>query len=356
MENRCSLGEKEMASKTSLVVASIHYPTAAMLQLAERATAHGMPFYVIGDLTMPADFDLPGCDFYDVARQSTLEFKLASRFPATVCSYARKNIGYLLAMQSGARIIKETDDDNFPLSGFWHSATPRQFAHLLQSPGWENVYRYFTTHRPIWPRGLPLDAIHSPLPHFDELEAMLCTCPIQQGLVDQDPDVDAIYRLVTPKHREVYFGQKRLIALAEKCWCPFNSQNTTWFEDAFPLMYLPLGCSMRLTDIWRSFVAQRIAWENNWHVLFAAPTMYQVRNEHDLMKDFRDEIMGYVHNRRIGEELDKLSLLPGVAHIRENMLRCYDVLVSMGLLDSGELVSLGCWLSDVAMLRSSRGA
>ena len=47
-----------------------------------------------------------------------------------------------------------------------------------------------------------------------------------------------------------------------------------------------------MTDIWRSFVAQRIAWTNNWSVLFDEPTVWQERNEHDLMRDFRDEVPG----------------------------------------------------------------
>ena len=37
-----------------------------------------------------------------------------------------------------------------------------------------------------------------------------------------------------------------------------NSQNTLWFKKIFPLMYLPVTCSMRCTDIWRSLIALRI--------------------------------------------------------------------------------------------------
>ena len=63
-----------------------------------------------------------------------------------------------------------------------------------------------------------------------------------------------------------------------------------------------------MTDIWRSFIAQRIAWENNWHVLFHAPTVWQERNAHNLMRDFADEIPGYLHNRSIGDALERLDL------------------------------------------------
>ena len=62
-----------------------------------------------------------------------------------------------------------------------------------------------------------------------------------------------------------------------------------------------------MTDIWRSFVAQRIAWANNWSILFHEPTVWQERNDHSLMRDFKDEVPGYLHNRRIGEVLDRLT-------------------------------------------------
>src|ERR1700691_4694073 len=96
------------------------------------------------------------------------------------------------------------------------------------------------------------------------------------------------------------------IALLGAC-CPFNSQNTTWFKEAFPLLYLPYYCSFRMTDIWRSFVAQRIAWTCGWPVLFHQSTMRQERNDHNLMNDFRDEISGYNNNALICNSLKELN-------------------------------------------------
>ncbi|MBV5271274.1 MAG: DUF288 domain-containing protein, partial [Afipia sp.] len=79
-----------------------------------------------------------------------------------------------------------------------------------------------------------------------------------------NPDVDAIYRLTLPLPQS--FREEQPVALGRNVWCPFNSQNTTWWKEAAPLLYLPSFCSFRMTDIWRSFVAQRIAWENGWHI------------------------------------------------------------------------------------------
>jgi hypothetical protein len=152
MESRYLLEGKEMTLKTSLVVISINRPTESMWKLAEGAKANKIKFFVIGDLGMPSDFamadgELYSCNFYGVDKQLALDFKLVKQFPPTQNCYARKNIGYLLAMQAGAQVIKETDDDNFPMPGFWKPAPKREYTSLINSPDWVNVYRYFTANR-----------------------------------------------------------------------------------------------------------------------------------------------------------------------------------------------------------------
>ncbi|MHC4265647.1 MAG: STELLO glycosyltransferase family protein, partial [Planctomycetota bacterium] len=67
---------------------------------------------------------------------------------------------------------------------------------------------------------------------------------------DDNPDVDAVYRLT--QRLPLTFRKDRRLALGNGSKCPFNSQNTTWFPDAYPLLYLPAYCSFRMTDIWRS--------------------------------------------------------------------------------------------------------
>jgi hypothetical protein len=105
-----------------------------------------------------------------------------------------------------------------------------------------------------------------------------------------------------------------------------------------------------MTDIWRSFVAQRICWENDWSLLFSPSSVYQERNEHDLMKDFEDEVPGYLHNETIATSLAALNLSAGIQNIPDNMLRCYRKLIELGLIDASELQLLEAWLDDLAAL------
>ena len=331
-----------------LVITSISAPNEALRMFARGCGENGYRFVVIGDSKSPETFDLEGCDFWSLGRQAESEFAYAKLCPTK--HYARKNIGYLLAVREKAAFIRDTDDDNLPRPSFWTAPERSQEVPALQKAGWVNVYRLFSEVN-IWPRGLPLDTIHDPLPEWETIQPSVSECPIQQGLADENPDVDAIYRLVLPLPQD--FRSDRRVALRSGAWCPFNSQNTTWFPEAFPLLYLPAYCSFRMTDIWRSFVAQRIAWANDWSILFHEPTVWQERNEHSLMRDFIDEIPGYVENARIAKELDGLAIKGGVKEIPDNLRLCYGKLVELGLIDALEIPLLEAWLSDLSSTSSA---
>ena len=331
-----------MPEQTALIVTSIAAPNAVLRSLASGCGEHNFQFIVIGDERSPADFQLEGCRFYSLAQQRELEFEFAGKCPTR--HYARKNIGYLIALSEGASVIVETDDDNFPEPEFWDERRRLQSVRVAAGAGWLNVYRYFTEAN-IWPRGLPLEQIRATLPEFETLARADVDCPIQQGLANENPDVDAIYRLALPLPQN--FRKDRRVALARDSWCPFNSQNTTWWRDAFLLLYLPAHCSFRMTDIWRSFVAQRIAWANDWAVLFHEPTVWQERNEHNLLRDFRDEVPGYLNNSAICDALGQLDIRQGVEHLGDNLRRCYEKLVSMELVGAQELDLIDAWLSDL---------
>jgi len=333
--------------KTYLVVTTISPPNKVLQELAAGCQSHNWNFILIGDTKSPKDFALAGSEYYDVEAQIASGLEYAKICPTR--HYARKNIGYLLAIKQGAESIVETDDDNLPLDSFWQESTLKVESKIIDKAGWVNVYKYFSD-ATIWPRGLPLDKINDPIPPYEGLSKSISECPIQQGLANDNPDVDAIYRLVLPL--PIRFQDEVKLALGEGTWCPFNSQNTVWFPAAYPLLYLPAYCSFRMTDIWRSFVAQRICWENGWRVLFYSPTVYQERNEHNLMRDFEDEVSGYLNNDKIARSLSELKLLSGEGQIPDNLRKCYDVLIKLGLVGDREAELVEAWLQDLGQFRA----
>jgi hypothetical protein len=168
---------------------------------------------------------------------------------------------------------------------------------------------------------------------------------VQQGLVNGSADVDAIWRLVMD--RDFHFDNRPSIHLEPGNWCPFNTQTTWWWPVAYPLLYIPSYCSFRMCDIWKSFVAQRCLWAVGIGVVFHSPEVFQDRNPHDLMVDFRDEIPGYEQNRRIAEILDGLNLDPREEAVGNNLRSCYANLIKHGIFPEKEIILVDAWLNDL---------
>jgi hypothetical protein len=325
------------------VMTTIQAPTPCARRTADRLGAAGGSLIVVGDKKGPARFDLPATRFVPLAEQLALPFRLAPLLPTG--HYVRKNLAYLLAFAGGAGRIFETDDDNAPLEDWGVRETSVNAARVTR-PGWFNVYRLFTD-QVIWPRGLPLRhardtaAVDDPAPKPVD-------SPIQQELANVAPDVDAAWRLTIASEPFAFAADRPSVHLAPGAWCPFNSQATWWFPPAFPLMYLPSTCTFRMTDIWRSLVAQRCVWELGHGLTFHAPRVEQERNVHDLMKDFEDEVPGYLKNEQIARTLEGLTLRPGAAAVTDNLVRCYEALIQIGVLRPEEMPMVRAWVEDTA--------
>ena len=179
-----------MTSKNQfcVVVTSIASPNIVLKNIAENCLKTKRDFLVIGDTKSPANFALQGCEFVSLATQKKLSFRLATH--CLEKHYARKNIGYLLALKKGYDVIVETDDDNMPKPDFWKHRIRTPKVNWIAESQWVNVYHYFSE-KNIWPRGFPLEFLQ-PDTSFNIQAPLVKTCPIQQGLADDNPDVDAI--------------------------------------------------------------------------------------------------------------------------------------------------------------------
>ena len=182
--------------KKTLIITSIANDKHPILkQFSVDCKNKNIDYIVIGDTKSPAEFQLEGCDFWSVDRQQTLPFHLAKITPTR--HYSRKNLGYLLAIKNGSTEIVETDDDNIPREEFWNSKQREVKCHVFENSGWVNVYHYFTKNM-VWPRGFPLEELQKKQISLSTLKMETANCPIQQGLADENPDVDAVYRLTYP--------------------------------------------------------------------------------------------------------------------------------------------------------------
>jgi hypothetical protein len=326
------------------VVTTIRGPTADVRTLARALDAVEGRLFVVGDRKGPQTYDCAGSRLISFAQQHQGRFELGRRLPAN--HYARKNLGYLEAVALGAPCVYETDDDTAPQEG-WRPRPLRADVQPLAPRSWVNVCRLYTDEL-IWPRGFPLELVRSTetWSHNWQTPQASVEAPLQTGLVDGSPDVDAIWRLVLNK--QIRFQTRPSVYVPPRTWTPVNSQNTWWYPAAYPFLYLPSCCSMRMTDILRGFVAQRCLWELGAGVVYHAADVFQDRSPHDLMRDFQDETVGYHHTREITNCLAELNLTGGTRARTGNLELCYRALVAQSLLPSEELDLLAVWLSDLA--------
>lgn len=269
----------------------------------EKLVALGTKVVVVGDLKTPKDWKFPGCIFLSVDDQKKLGYSIIDHIPYN--SYTRKNIGYLYAIANGAKFIFDTDDDNHPTA---ISGKPEEHLNFRQAqfssglvydadPNTTvvNPYVHFGQES-MWPRGYPLDAIGQ----TSSYKYSICktvTPAVQQGLVNGDPDVDAIFRLTRKsavQNLNITFDSRAPhVVLPSGIFAPYNSQNTFHTYEALWALVLPASVAFRVTDIWRGYWAQTLLWQIGQNLAFFPPNAVQVRNSHSYMNDFIQEDQVY---------------------------------------------------------------
>ena len=327
-----------MGKNRYIVITTINAPTEAILGFARRRDEYSL--IVIGDVKTPEEWSLVGADFHGHASQASLGFSLPESLPDN--HYSRKMIGYLVAIRAGAKSIIDTDDDNIPKPNFGFPDFEGQFEEVSSEELFVNPYSLFTDLR-IWPRGLPLGSVLSARPVIEGLSTANRSIGIWQGLADGDPDVDAVYRLTVGV--PCVFSERAPVLLRKGVVAPFNSQNTVFSEDVFALMYLPTTVSFRFTDILRSYVALPIMWGLGFYLGFTQATVFQERNHHDLMEDFRSELPMYLDAEKC---IDLVSKAVSSSHsLEENLVFAYEALAEEGIVGEKELRTLSLWLQDL---------
>ena len=281
--------------------------------------------------------------------QNKLNFDFVKKCPFN--SYARKNIGYLVSFNNDSEIIIETDDDNYPKKNFFKYLRLEHNVKETEGKDWVNVYsKFIKTKNSIWPRGLPLDKIEKRVSF--KKKRVKKKFFVKQGVCEGNPDVDAIYRIIN-KNIDIKFRNNFKFSLG-KAFSPLNSQNTIWSKEVFPLLYLPVTCSMRATDIWRGIIALNIIQKNNLSVLFFGTTMFQNRNMHNLAKDLKDEMPLYKDVNKAYEILKNLNLKKDKKNYLKNLLKSYQSLIKNNIFDKKELLFLNSWIKDLNIILNKK--
>ena len=237
-------------------------------------------------------------------------------------SFGRKNLGYLYAIASGARLIWDFDDDNALLSlppRILESREVRTVLEVRQKPEMDFCASFNpmplmgAKMLPSWPRGLPLSDIKN---KACQAEAYFVhhvardskAIGVFQSLANHDPDVDAIYRLTQPLPFDFdppYENQTVLIPTG--AYSPFNAQATLFTYEAMFILILPITVHGRVADIWRSYFGQRLLRDIGFEVAFTYPQVVQDRNSHNYLADLDSEQPLYMKSGKMIKLLQEWS-------------------------------------------------
>ncbi len=329
----------------TIVITSIFPPTTAV---AHFAALCGYRLIVVGDRKTPPDWSCNGAQFISLDAQNKTHWSLAKVMPEN--HYCRKMLGYLEAIALGSTVIIDTDDDNIPHPHWSFPIFDAVYDTVSEWQGFVNMYQLFTD-QPIWPRGLPLQLITTQFELEKRISRKASRVGIWQGLADDDPDVDAIYRLTCDV--PCRFRQREPVVLAQGVVCPFNSQNTAFRSELFPLLYLPTDVTFRFTDILRGIVAQPIMSLYGFSLGFTSATVRQERNPHDYLKDFVSEIPMYQFGQQALEIVE--NSIDQSETLEHNLIRAYAALTMHGITTGREMQTLAAWVEDLSRARSKDG-
>jgi len=325
-----------------IVLTTINHPNDVYSNFVQKPNVQCV---VIGDKKTPSNWYYPGTTFIGIEEQAHLGYCVEKYLP--ISHYSRKNIGYVYSKRNGAESIVDTDDDNFPASKWGYPIKSKSYLIANEDQGFINIYEYFQN-ADCWPRGFPLEEI---IPSKGKMHSLLLeksnkipAVGIWQGLVNGDPDVDAIFRL-THDEKEIFFSENAPIVLSKGCYCPINSQNTYFARDLSPLLYLPVTVSFRFTDILRGYVAQVVCCHKGYMFGFCSPNVQQIRNKHSYIRDFQDEIPMYNNVIRVVDISE--AEVKDSDSIEDNLFRIYRALAKEKIVTEHELITLNSFLKDM---------
>jgi hypothetical protein len=321
-----------------VIITTINKPTETILKHINNTE---YDVIIVGDNKTPDDYKKLNCIYLDIPSQNKLFPELSDLLPYN--HYCRKNIGYLYAIKKGYKIIYETDDDNIPYNNF---DTILQYNKLQmiteQNNVWINIFKYFTNNAYIWPRGFPLSLLKNDSKYLiqdtDKIPSII------NGLVENDPDVDALFRIICNHQDSIKWDKNKNVLINNTNMCVFNTQNTFWLNsELFICLLIPCSVSFRYCDILRGIINNIILKKTNNYIMYSSPNVIQNRNEHNLISDFKSEYEMYIHNENILNFIE--NNIENRTDVKELLYVIYNNLLVNNVITQKDIDILNIWIT-----------
>lgn len=354
------------------VSTSIFGPGEAMKRLSDH---EGWCTVVVGDKKGPqkGEYGMDSDKVIHISAEEQEEFMSSfATFEAVPWrTFGRKNLGFLFAVSQGAETIYDFDDDNVPLEGMPQSLHESDGMREVTSKdaNFVNVNRLFGDGTLSWPRGYPLDWIlpgqasaaqatqemklrtktHKHSARVKRGSVNVSEIGVEQSLAQENPDVDAIYRLT--RKLPLRFENLEPVVLQPGTYSPFNAQATLWHKPAFFAMLLPVTVNGRVSDILRSYVSQPLLWSHGLKVAFTSPQVEVTnRNPHNLVGDLAGEWPLYTQFSALLKDMDKKFWHSGD---KGSLFAMYVYLYEHGIIEEEDVQLAFAWSQDLHCLEKS---
>ncbi|XP_009758553.1 probable glycosyltransferase STELLO1 [Nicotiana sylvestris] len=342
-------------SEQWIVVSVSNYPSSSLQSLVR---LKGWQVLAIGNSRTPKDWSLKGAIFFSLEQQASLGFRVVDFLPYD--SYVRKSVGYLFAIQHGAKRIFDADDRGEVIGGDLgkhfdlelDGATAKkqrilQYSLEIENKTVVNPYIHFGQ-RSVWPRGLPLESVGFVNHEEFYTEVSGGRQYIQHGISNGLPDVDSVFystRKTGSEAFDIIFDEHApKVALPQGLMVPINSFNTLFHYNAFWSLMLPVSVSTMASDVLRGYWAQRLLWEIGSFVVMYPPTLH--RDDNIEAYPFSDEKDLHVNVGRLIRFL--VSWKSEKQRLFEKILELSHSMALEGFWSENDVKLTAAWLQDLA--------
>ena len=204
--------------------------------------------------------------YLSLKQQNNLKYRILKFLKPN--SYFRKSIGYLFAIQNGAKEIYEIDEElEFHSNNFTKYNIKNKYISYVSRKDnlMTNPYLHFG-YTNIWPRGFRINDIGRQINNSIYLinSTNLYLKPlIFQGLINFFPDIDSLFSTTMIKIENIYefkISNSDPLLYSPNNYIPINSKNTRYLYEIFPLLIFPISLDENIADIWRGYLMQSFAW------------------------------------------------------------------------------------------------
>lgn len=319
-------------------------------------------------IVIVADKKTPESTFLNLSKKRVLflsvdkQIKLSNRIPFIKHlpwnSFSRKNIGYLVAISAKALSIFDMDDDNILYSSndikniLDFNLEKFEFVTPNVNSNYINPYDLFLKNEKYsyaWPRGFPLERIKDKKSCF-EVSEKPAKIYIWQSLADNDPDVDAIFRLTKPLN--IKFESKKALILRKSDFSPLNAQSCVFFKGSFSLLYLPFTVQGRVSDIWRGYISELLIHRIlKGNIVISSPLVFQNRNSHNYLADFISENDLYTKSSEFIKILNNFVKTHFSIDILNGINELYIDLYEYGFVELNDVKGIELWKQIISDLQ-----